>query len=450
MIVPMKKVFMVVQTKDKEPALDALREIGVVHLENFNYSSPEIEETAAILNKLTEADMFLANFKPKKETAGPPPVTDKEKALKDVLLVKESIQELSDKVLSLDKEIMRLQEWGDFDPADFEFLAGKGYHVKIYLASARQIDSLKELEGDVVILHQSGGFTAFAHITGEEVKLTEYDEFVLPAKSLSGIIQEKEGLKAKIEQLQEQAASYYSLRPVLQSYRENLESQLEYVTAKANVLEEENLTAIVGFIPQDQVDNLRKWAGGNAVAVAVTEPEADDHIPTLIRNPRWLEVISPIFKFLSLVPGYKELDISLFFLIYFTIFFAMIVSDAAYGVVFVIGGLLAWRLLQKKGKDTLAAKLFTFLGLATVFWGSITGSWFGSPELIRGTFLEKLVITQLTDGFSFYTPAGDFYKDLTGQDVVMLLCFIIGITQLTIAQVWNLLQQIANRSLKAV
>ena len=104
----------------------------------------------------------------------------------------------------------------------------------------------------------------------------------------------------------------------------------------------------------------------------------------------------------------------------------------------------------KKEKPPLAVVLFTILGLATVIWGSMIGSWFGSPELIKGTFLEKLVIRQLTEGFSFYTPAGEFYKVLSGQDVIMLLCFIIAIFHLTIAQVWNFLRALAQRSLQAL
>jgi hypothetical protein len=36
-----------------------------------------------------------------------------------------------------------------------------------------------------------------------------------------------------------------------------LESELEYQVAKANVLEEGNLTAIVGYLPVDQVERLK-------------------------------------------------------------------------------------------------------------------------------------------------------------------------------------------------
>jgi V/A-type H+/Na+-transporting ATPase subunit I len=152
------------------------------------------------------------------------------------------------------------------------------------------------------------------------------------------------------------------------------------------------------------------------------------------------------------VPGYKELDISLIFLIFFTVFFAMIIGDAAYGSIFFLAGLglVIYYSKSKKEKPPLAAVLFTILGLATVIWGSMIGSWFGSPELIKGTILENLVIRQLTEGFSFYTPAGEFYKVLSGQDVIMLLFCTIAIIHLTIAQVWNFLRALAQRSLQAL
>lgn len=64
--------------------------------------------------------------------------------------------------------------------------------------------------------------------------------------------------------------------------------------------------------------------------------------------------------------------------------------------------------------------------------------------------MEKLIISQLTEGFRLYTPAGEFYKVLSGQDVIMLLCFIIAIFHLTIAQVWNFLLALSHRSLQAL
>jgi vacuolar-type H+-ATPase subunit I/STV1 len=63
MIAEMKQVSMVVQTKDKELTLDALAELGLVHLEDFQYSSPEVDDALARKNRAEAAYNFLTSLK---------------------------------------------------------------------------------------------------------------------------------------------------------------------------------------------------------------------------------------------------------------------------------------------------------------------------------------------------------------------------------------------------
>ena len=450
MIIEMKKISLVTQTKDKDLTLDVLGKLGVVHLQDFQCSSPEVESTLAKKNQAETAYTFLALFKPDEDL--PTPSLKGEEAVAAVLQIKEELQDVSERISHLDKKINELESWGDFEPEDFEYLASKGYHIKIYQAGRDKADKISEIDGDVVILSQDKKSVAFAHITKEPVTLEEFEEFTIPSQSLSAMKAERAALSSKITEIELNAQSYHGLRPVIQEYFDILENELQYWIAKANAMEEGSLTAIVGFIPVDEADTVKDWASQNSVAIAITSPDSSDEIPTLVRNPKWLEVVRPVFSFMGTVPGYKELDISIFFLLFFTIFFAMIIGDAAYGAIFFLCGLGAvlYYSRVKSEKPPLAALLFALLGLATVAWGSITGSWFGSPELIRGTFLEKLVIPQLVEGFAVYTPAGNFYKELDGNDVIMLLCFIIALIHLTIAQVWNFLRELAMRSLRAV
>jgi len=81
------------------------------------------------------------------------------------------------------------------------------------------------------------------------------------------------------------------------------------------------------------------------------------------------------------VPGYAEYDISAWFLLFFSIFFAMLIGDAGYGVIF----LLATFVIRKKFKYAPAQPFFLMyvLSLATIIWGAITGTWFGA-EAIAG------------------------------------------------------------------
>ena len=67
MIVEMKKISMVVQTKDKESTLDLLGELGLVHLKDFQSSSPEVEDAIAKKNRAEAAYTFLAEFKTKED-----------------------------------------------------------------------------------------------------------------------------------------------------------------------------------------------------------------------------------------------------------------------------------------------------------------------------------------------------------------------------------------------
>jgi V/A-type H+/Na+-transporting ATPase subunit I len=450
MIAEMKYVSMVVQTKDKELTLDVLAELGLVHLEEFQYSSPEVDDALTRKNRAETAYNFLATFKTKEEQS--PLSLKPAEAVEEVLKLKEDLQVAMERETAIEKQIAGLESWGDFNPADFRFLADRGYHLKIYTATREKTANIDDLEGEVLVLREDKKDLVFAHVTREPASLEDFEEFTLPSQSLSAMQAERNELEKKIAELTAKAQQYHKLRPALHAHLEELDSSLQYWVAKANAVDDGNLTSIVGYLPADETKALQGWARQNAVAIAITEPENIEAVPTLIRNPRWLQIVEPVFKFMGTVPGYKELDISLVFLCFFTVFFAMIIGDAAYGSVFFLAGLglVIYYLKSKKEKPPLAAVLFTLLGFVTVIWGTITGSWFGSPELIEGTFLDKLVVRQLTEGFSFYTPAGEFYKDLRSQDVIMLLCFIIALIHLTIAQVWNFLRALAQRSLQAI
>ena len=54
----------------------------------------------------------------------------------------------------------------------------------------------------------------------------------------------------------------------------------------------------------------------------------------------------PVFDILGTVPGYREYDISFWFLGFFTLFFAMIIGDAGYGCLLLLQALV----LPLKGK----------------------------------------------------------------------------------------------------
>jgi V/A-type H+/Na+-transporting ATPase subunit I len=49
-----------------------------------------------------------------------------------------------------------------------------------------------------------------------------------------------------------------------------------------------------------------------------------------------VRIIQPVFDFLGTVPNYREYDISLWFLLFFGVFFAMIFGDGGYGILMLL------------------------------------------------------------------------------------------------------------------
>ena len=122
----------------------------------------------------------------------------------------------------------------------------------------------------------------------------------------------------------------------------------------------------------------------------ITEPERHDEVPVYIKNPRWVEIINPVMKFIDIVPGYKEVDVSIYFLIAFALFFAMLVGDAGYGLIFLLISLF----FRKKLSSELRILVFVLSG-ATILWGVLSGTYFGSEQIATLPYLKDLIVPDI-------------------------------------------------------
>jgi V/A-type H+-transporting ATPase subunit I len=149
----------------------------------------------------------------------------------------------------------------------------------------------------------------------------------------------------------------------------------------------------------------------------IENPSDEDNVPTLLKNPKWVELVKPVFNIIGILPGYKELDISLFFFIFFSMFFGILIGDAGYASIL----LLATAFFQKKLSKTVKNKkpfilLYVLSGCA-VLWGFLTGTFFG-----QGLFPQyiKPLWPWIADNVNFQTA-----------------CFLIGAIHLSIAHIWR-------------
>jgi V/A-type H+-transporting ATPase subunit I len=160
------------------------------------------------------------------------------------------------------------------------------------------------------------------------------------------------------------------------------------------------------------------------------DPSGADDVPTIVRNRRWIDIIQPVFQLLGTVPGYREFDISFFFLLFFTFFFAVIIGDAGYGFIFFSASLFFAIRSHRQSKEIPPfLVLMMILSSATILWGALTGTWFGSEKLASMPFLSWTIVPALS---SFNPGSGETFKHIF---------FIVGTVHISIAHIWSFIRQ---------
>ena len=135
MIVPMKKVSLVVLDRYKDSALKKLRSLGLIHVEQLQGNSEKLSSSKAIYGRLELASFLLSDVKvDKKNPVNPIPINT-EKAVEEaeeIINLFESKKNYTEELNNAIKEKERLIEWGGVSPEDFEYLAQKGIYLSMF------------------------------------------------------------------------------------------------------------------------------------------------------------------------------------------------------------------------------------------------------------------------------------------------------------------------------
>lgn len=106
------------------------------------------------------------------------------------------------------------------------------------------------------------------------------------------------------------------------------------------------------------------------------EPEADEEIPVFLHNDGFSTPFEAVTNMYSL-PSRHDVDPTKFLAPFYFIFFGMMLSDAAYGIIMAAG---CWYILKKfklEGMTYRMIKMFFYCGISTFIWGALFGGWFG-------------------------------------------------------------------------
>lgn len=441
MIEKMKLAYAVTTAAHKEELLSAVRDLGVLHLSvKKNASSASLEK----LRVLTATDMLLGDYAV--ETKKPEPLMSEEAFLamhEKVLEAAENKKRLeaekNDALLNADK----IRAWGDFDPEQVKALANEGISLHFYRMGKKELEDLNAEENIRYIRLASVEKMETVAVLGTLPQNFPANEFELPEESVSA-------LEAKASACEKQIAACTEILKEAAKHRSSYAAQIlkaqneaEYSAAGNSAEGEEELVWLTGYLPEADVPAFKEAAQKNGWAIGLCDPEADDeNVPTKVKYNKVTKLMRPVFDILGTVPGYREYDISFWFLCFFALFTAMIIGDAGYGVLFLALG-VALHVKQKKASDVVL--LLYVLSIATIAWGAVTGTWFGLESAMNIPFLKALVIP----GIANY-PEAFGVSTTAQQNNVMKFCFVIGTVQLSLACIMNVKAKLPKKDLSLI
>lgn len=366
MIVKMLHLDLLCVAAESDSTLEALRSLGAVHLDLSSAQGADVSSAKGEAADAEKAVRFILKARGKgaagavKRTAG------------EVLAIQKSLDCKNDELEDLNREIAKYENYGDFDPALARKLLDRG----IDLAAVAELPEilppkrLGEMKADALALKAS--------IDSDAARLAESDE-----------------------------------KAIVASFPE-LSERIAFAAAKEIMLESGAISAVSGWIPERNLGDLKTAAAREGWGLLTREAMDGETPPTLVEPPGLFKPMKALFDGLGIAPAYTESDVSVPFMCYFSLFFAMLVGDGAYGSIFLLGTFAMRRRLPRSW-----FALLTVFSASTVLWGVLSNTWFGAQI----PALASLPTVQWLADPSYHN--------------MMLLCFTIGVSHLMIARIWN-------------
>lgn len=437
MIEKMKAVCIVAQDSHKEELLTTLRDLGILHIAEKQAADADVLKRFSMLSHLS---LELKDYA-KEENGETTTLSDEqfEQMYQNTVRALEQMTMIKEKRTDLVLEAERIKMWGDFDAPMVKRLCDQ-LDLHFYRMEKREYKRIKQDAHIKWIRLSPVEKMETVAVFGRLDTSVRAMEFVIPPKGLSQLQEEIKHCELQLsscEAVLREAAGH------LNSYAAQLlktQNDAEYSSADRSLAYQSGLVWITGYIPDAEKEAFINAAKEHNWAWLINDvQQGDENVPTKIRYNKLTALIKPVFDILGTVPGYAEYDISFWFLAFFTLFFAMIIGDAGYGLLFLIGTVA----VHIKSKHvTNVTLLFYLLSGATVVWGALTGTWFGLEGAMNIPLLKSLVIPSFANYPEYFGLSAT-----TTQNSVMKFCFSIGVIQLALACVMNIKRKISRHNL---
>ena len=426
MITKMNKLTLLVYHKEYTDFLQRLREVGVVHIVEKNQGAvenPELERQLALAAKYARAIKTLEGAAPLNlAAAGDVALADNIVERVDSLTA--DIERRKTELQVIDKDITALEPWGEFNYHKIEAIEKAGYEIRFHVTAAKNYDpEWGRLYNSMVIAERQGRlhFVTFTK-RGVEFEINA-ENAKLPSSSLSALIAEREKAVQHIGSFENEFRAFAEAN--LNTMRAAHEKAMHDVEFTKVVLDGEKMSGdkllmLEGWVPEENVAELKSMLDASGAFYELRPAKRGDDFPVKFKNNAFTRMYEVLTKMYGM-PSNTDFDPTPIVAPFFSLFFALCMGDAGYGLILILLGFV----LKKKMSSDLAGmmNLVITLGIFTTVIGAIMGTFFGI----------SLLGTGLPESVKSFIFAGEVELFGAVYDKQMILALAIGVIHISLA-----------------
>lgn len=323
------------------------------------------------------------------------------KATTQILNAKEVIDKAENEQDTVAQEIEFTEPFGNFSLDDI-VLIEKETKQKMNFYLGKTVKHLSQLSDELIFINSQEGLDYFIALQEEPIKHKDLIQIHI-THSLSHL-KEKESALAELiatknNEIRELTRYNWLLHYALT--QEINKADLDYSTQASGTALENSLFVVEGWVPETQVKDLLALASSLNVVCDEVIIETSDLLPTYLENKGPARIGEDIINIYD-TPSTQDKDPSLWVLGAFALFFAMIVGDAGYGLIFLLTALylrFKTKIVKESGKRLV--KLMFILGISCTLWGVLMSSYFalqlGSESVLRKNSLVEWMMEKKAD-----------------------------------------------------
>ncbi len=370
-----KKCLFVGAAEDKELFFKTAQEGGVIHFIDPNQKTNK--DVPQKVHRLTSAIRILRG-QPIAEQEENFQGLDSDALVSAILSLSEQGEKLQEELRALTMEIARVEVFGNFSFDDIAYIEKKGKcAIQFFCARPHLFGEIEEPEG-LIFIASEHGLDYYVAINEQPVSYEKMAEikFDSPVGSLmqkrKKVHQESHRIELELKALAKYNDYLHNaLVDTLNEY--HLYHAQTYVQATMDG----KLFAVEGWVPATKIADVSRMIENKPIVMEEVAIEPADVVPTYLENSGFARLGEDLVHIYD-TPSYTDKDPSMWVLGGFALFFAFIIGDAGYGLIYLMLALFVrYRYPNLKGTGKRVLNLFTLLCVGCIAWGTLMTSFFG-------------------------------------------------------------------------